>query len=157
MIPQKVKTRVRNILNAFNKSVADKSLFYYRHKKYPKRFNEDISTNPGTEEYNPPIELKVLNNYNYMRTWPVTIITTAGESDPQSVQVFLNKDYLKGLGLLSPSGNFNYNPDLDRFVMDGIVYKGYGDTAASQHDGSDINYLITLRREDIPTSSLIVR
>src|SRR5699024_7697627 len=98
-----------------------------------------------------PILLNVQLVYNYMRTWPITLHTETGELDKQSVQVFVNKQYLAANGHINTAGAFDYNPAMDRFIIDGLVYKAVGDTAVAQAGSSDILISFILKREETPT------
>lgn len=123
--------------------------------KYPRvleRFRED-PTNPAPNIVN----VEVLINYNYMRTWPITQTSTSGEIDKQSLQIFFNKVYLKEQGLLTINNNLDYDPSMDRFIIDGITYKPVGDTAASQAPSDDIHYLVIAKREENTTTDYTIR
>lgn len=112
------------------------------------RYGEDVLP-PADATSN--IYLKVLLNYNYMRTWPITFTSDTGEMDRQSIQMLINKDYLKSLGYINSNGYFEYNSDHDRFIVDGLVHKASGDTVVSQIPQDDILVSIILKREETPT------
>ena len=92
-----------------------------------------------------------------MRTWPIDQPSIAGEVDRQSIQLFFNKEILNDLGYLSVYGNLAYNPDYDRFRLDGILYRPSGDTAAAQNMLSDIFFLLILQREETETTQYTIR
>lgn len=102
-------------------------------------------------------KIEVLQNHNYMRTWPITKARVEGDVDNQSVQIFINKEYLRNKGWLTQDLNYSYNPGKDFFVIDGLVYQANGDTSASQTNSSDLHYLIILRREEINTHDFDIR
>lgn len=78
------------------------------------------------------IPLQCLVNYNYMRSWPITNLTESGETEEQSIQVLFAKDYLNSLGYINQNGLFIYQPDIDRFILDGLIRKPVGDSSVSQ-------------------------
>lgn len=110
------------------------------------RFSEDNKDGTTGE-----INLTVLLNYNYMRTWPITFASESGELDRQSIQMLISKSYLEELGYINTNGYFEYNPDLDRFIIDGLVHKPMGDTPISQASDGDLLFGIILKREETPT------
>lgn len=124
---------------------AQKSMFWYRSISSLDRFGED-NVNDA-----PPVELKVLCNYNYMRSWPITIGTDAGKLDRSSIQILINKDYLRELGYLNADGYFDFERNEDTFKIDGIIYRDAGDTAVSQAKDDDLWFAIILRREETST------
>jgi hypothetical protein len=105
----------------------------------------------------PGTELNALLNYNYMRTWPITVAKESGELDRQSLQAYFNKNYLKSKNLLTPDGNLDYRPDLDRFFIDGQFYKASGDTAVSQAKDKDIFFTVILKREEHNSHEFVIR
>lgn len=146
------------IWNLFNKVLRDakdtfsqKTIILKRAIQSLERVKED-----GVIVYE-DIPVDVLINYNYMRTWPITMTTETGELDRQSIQIFFNKIYLMEQGLLTPNNNLDYHPDLDRFLIDGIIYKPFGDTAASQTKGGDIHFTVICKREENNTTDFQLR
>jgi hypothetical protein len=96
------------------------------------RYGEDININSTID-----IPLRCIVNYNYMRSWPITNQTESGETNEQSIQVLFSKTHLKSLGYLNGDGLFIYQPDYDRFLLDGTIRKPVGDSSVSQaRDGS---------------------
>lgn len=86
-------------------------------------------------------------NYNYMRTWPITKTSEAGETDEQSIQIYFTKKYLRDLGYLNSNDYFIYNPGLDRFIIDGLIMKPMGDSSAAQaEDGALLISVIVVRQ-----------
>ena len=117
------------------------------------RYQEDLPT-PEVETL-----LLVLINYNYRRAWPVNLTGDAGEEDQQSLQVYINKNYLSGLtdmngnSWIDTNGNFTYDQDFDRFIIDGVLYKSLGDTSAGQASNTDLFFTIVLKRIQNKTGS----
>lgn len=150
------KNLFKTILKGFTKEMGNKPIVFKKFNDFPSPFNEDISNLNNPSNYTTYTITGILN-YNYMRTWPISNITGGGERDNQSVQLFLNKQILGDLGLLSINNNFNYNPDYDRFIIDGIPYKAMGDTSASQIAEDDINFLVILERMENNTGEFTRR
>lgn len=153
--------KFQSVLDGANGSLNQKQLIWYRYLS-PLDINlEDFGEINKAQLDNPTqyskVYLKALLNYNYMRTWPVDQNTQEGKLDRQSLQVFLNKTYLKSLNYLTGHTNFDYNPDFDRFVIDGLLYRPVGDTSASQAGAIDIFYLLILQREESETTEYTIR
>lgn len=99
------------------------------------------------------IPLTCLVNYNYMRSWPISNMTESGETEEQSIQVLFNKQYLQSQGYLDDSGKFNYEPDMDRFVLDGLIRKPMGDTSVSQAYDSTLWFVVIMIEQRTPTGT----
>lgn len=110
------------------------------------RFKEDNDTAVISN-----ITLDCLINYNYLRSWPITKHYEQGEQDEQSLQVFFNKEYLKGLGYMDNNGLFLYNQDVDRFIVDGLIHKPVGDGSVSQVRGGALLFEVILVRQKTDT------
>jgi hypothetical protein len=134
--------------DAWDTFAPNENLTWFRLRTKLDRFGED-----NTDNFYDEIPLRALNNYNYMRSWPVTSKTEAGGLDKESVQVLINKNYLKSLGYLNAQGYFDYNSVEDYFVMDGIRWLPFGDTPASQVAGGDLFITLILRRDIIQTGT----
>lgn len=93
------------------------------------------------------IELESLVGYNYFRTWPVEKLTEGGEVDSQNLVVYLNKEYLSGLGYLTENGNFDYDPGVDLFRLNGVNLRSAGDTPTSQAQDNPLLVMLILKRE----------
>lgn len=142
----------------FNKAIRKVASDFFKKEIIHLIYVEPVD--PNNEEvsgYFTQRKIEVLQNYNYMRTWPITTPRVIGDSDSQSVQIFINKEYLAENNYLTPNQNYDYNPGKDYFLIDGIVYKPYGDTSASQALEGDIFYLLILRREETTTSNFDIR
>jgi hypothetical protein len=125
---------------------AQKDMIWKRLKSTLDRYGEDSDDN-GYDI----ITLKVLINYNYMRSWPITFQTETGGLDRQSVQILINKDYLRELGYINGNGFFEYDPVLDVFIIDGLKHVPFGDTPASQIQDDDVFITLILKRDESPT------
>jgi len=97
------------------------------------------------------IPLVGLCQYNVFKLWPNSKETETGELDKESMAIILNKDYLGALGYLNGNGNFNYNPEMDTFTINGETYYPSGDTPASQAFDDPMLIYIILKRS--PTLS----
>lgn len=141
-------TILRNAKDTFSKKVIQ----FIHYPRVVERFREDPTNATPTI-----VSVEVLLNYNYMRTWPITQTSASGEIDKQSVQIFFNKVYLREQGLLTLNNNLDYDPSMDRFMIDGIIYKAVGDTPASQAPDDDIHYLVIVKREENATTQYNIR
>ena len=135
----------RNLMRDAHDTFAQKDIIWNRLVTQQDRWGEDTGT------LMVPIALKCLCNYNYMRTWPITQGTDAGKLDRSSVQILLNKDYLRDLGYLNEDGYFDFGRNEDTFILDGITYRDFGDTAISQAHDDDLWFAIILKREEEST------
>lgn len=100
------------------------------------------------------VPLKALINYNYMRSWPITMPTESGAVDKQSIQVIFLKEDFKTAGYLTAQGYPIFNTERDRFVIDGLVYINAGDTLVSQVENDELFITVIMRREEISTGSI---
>jgi hypothetical protein len=137
----------------FRKTMKDAHDTFHQKPMLWKRLISDLDR--YGEDYNEDnfdtVELLVLCNYNYMRSWPATMATDAGKLDRESVQVLINKDYLRELGYLNADGYFDFKANEDMFILDGKLYRDAGDTPVSQASNDDILVSIILKREETPT------
>lgn len=99
------------------------------------------------------IELKGIFQYNEFRSWPINADTTTGQVDKESILVFLNNDYLNGLGFLTPEGQFKFKPALDKFIVNGVRYKSKGDSQTAQADNKPLLHFLILLRDYVETEN----
>lgn len=137
----------KSVLNDAHATFHQKVIIWRHKTVLINRYQEDTDSDMINTD------LKVLLNYNYRRTWPITMPTDAGEDDEQSIQVLIIKEYLRANELLDTFGNFNYNQDFDRFIIDGTKYKAFGDTAAGQMKSDDVYITIVIKRILLETGS----
>lgn len=136
-----------NLINQFMQQDSAPKVIVWRRFVYNlDRYRED-----GEGKNTVDINLNVLLNYNYFRTWPITFTTEAGEIDRQSVQVLINKEYLRVLGYITPNNNFDFNPDKDIFFINGKPHRSMGDTLVSQASSQDLIVSFIAKREEIQT------
>lgn len=143
-------TEFNEVINDALESFSTKTLLWYRKISNLSDFMEDTGDLGNMQA--PPIAIPVLCNYNYMRSWPITRNTDAGEVDKQSVQILISKKWLNSNGYLTNEGYFNYSPSLDRFRIDGLVHKSQGDTLVSQSN-TDLIFSMILTREETTTGN----
>ena len=97
------------------------------------------------------INLKGLIQYNQFRAWPITQTTDSGETDKESILVYFNIKYLKDLGYTNNHDQFKFNPDYDRFLINGLTYKAFGESQVAQAGAKPLLVFIILKREEIET------
>jgi hypothetical protein len=117
------------------------------------RFGEDPSGQGGNFI---DIELDVLVLSNYFRTWPINKTELIGEEDKQNMTLIINYKYLKDLGYVTDSDYFNFNPDLDRFLVKGRYYKAWGDIDVSYANGEPLLFYINLERDKTFTGNPLI-
>lgn len=129
---------------------SNKHITWRRKKAVLTEFAEDQDSFTNFED----VDLLVLCNYNFLRSWPVTAETESGQLDRQSIQLMINKQYLRDLGYINSSNYIKYNPDYDRFILDGVTYRAMGDTPASQALDDDLFISIIIQREETFTGNV---
>lgn len=129
-----------------NSGFFTKPVVWKRSTSYLNRYQEDSNTSID-------VTLHTLSNYNYMRSWPITVPTESGAVDRQSIQLLFLRKELADLGLLSSGGYMQMDTERDRFIIDGLVYKNVGDTFVSQAGNTDVLISIIVKREDTPTGT----
>ena len=97
------------------------------------------------------INLKCLIQYNQFRAWPITQTTDSGETDKESILVYFNIKYLKDLGYTNNHDQFKFKPDYDRFLINGLIYKAFGESQVAQAGAKPLLVFIILKREEIET------
>lgn len=101
------------------------------------------------------ITLKCLLNYNFMRSWPISKTSEAGETDEQSIQILFVKKYLRDLGYLNGDDYLVYDPGMDRFIIDGMIMKPMGDSSVSQAEGGALLISLIVVRQPSTTGGPI--
>jgi hypothetical protein len=133
------------LMNDAFETFSKKKIIWQHEQVLMNRYQEDLDT--------PPIEIElfVLCNYNFKRSWPINISSESGDDDEQSIQLMINKEYLRQNNLLDSDGNFIYNEGYDKFIIDGTKYKGFGDTAAGQMKDDDVFITVIVKRVQLET------
>lgn len=127
-------------------SFGQKTIVWRKQTSNVDRYGED---NIGGSTVDIP--LMCLVNYNYMRSWPITLETESGENYEQSIQVLFSKKYLLSLGYLNSSGVLDYQPDYDRFILDGLIRKPVGDSSVSQAHDEDVMFEVIMIEQKTQT------
>ena len=132
-------------MNDWQEDAFQQKLVWKRFITYQNKHGED--NKPLFED----VELKGLLHYNYFRAWSVTQSTTTGEIDKESCLLYFNKKYLKEQGYIKNDNTFDFDPAMDRFILDGITYKSTGESQAGQAHDSTLFYFLVLKREETNT------
>jgi hypothetical protein len=102
------------------------------------------------EDYIPkyyPIEIEALCYYNAFRNWPIDKATIAGELDEETLSILISTEYVRKIGYLNKNGYWDFNWSMDRFVINGIVYKPSGDTQVAQAKDQALVFMVILKRD----------
>lgn len=102
------------------------------------------------EDYIPkyyPIEIEALCYYNAFRNWPIDKSTIAGELDEENLSILISTEYVRKIGYLNKNGYWDFNWSMDRFVINGIVYKPSGDTQVAQAKDQALVFMVILKRD----------
>jgi len=105
----------------------------------------------GESEETVDIPVKAIVSFNDFRTWPTNRPTESGTLDKENLYLLLNKLYLGENSWLNNNGYFNFDPVMDRFIVDGILYKPDGDTQVSQIYDTVGYIMVILSREPTQT------
>lgn len=135
------------IINEALGDFSSKTMQWLRKISQLDRYMED--TGDRGNMLQPPVDIPVLCNYNWIRSWPINRISDSGELALQTIQIIIQQKWLKEHDYLTPQGFFNYSAD-DRFIIDGLLYKSFGDTLVSQSN-TDLIFSLILRREETLT------
>ena len=143
MIPGVPWDLFKGIINQAHDLFNKKIITWHRSNQSLDLHNEDYENTTFTD-----IFLEVLIDYNDFRKWPINVGTETGELDDQAIVILINLSYLDGLGYLNINGNFDFSASEDRFIIDGITYKAWGDTPVSQaYDQPLLEQIILVREE----------
>lgn len=134
-------------INEWNEDVGQQVIIWKKNITNNNRWGE--SSNERYKE----IELKGLIHYNNFRSWPVNMYTDTGELDKQSIMIFFNIEYLRNLGHTDQNGIFKYDPGLDKFLVNGILYVNSGESQVAQAKDNPLLTFIILKREEINTGN----
>lgn len=141
-IPNKVWDRYKNIVTSFmDKDAGRQTIIWAK--------NVDQLLTHG-EDYIPKyfkIEIEALCYYNAFRNWPIDKATVSGELDEENLSILVTTDYIRDLGYLNENGYWDFNWSMDRFVINGIVYKPSGDTQVAQAKDQALVFMVILKRD----------
>lgn len=150
-VSNKIWEKYKRIISTFlDRDAAKQSILWAHHPSQLMPFGED--SYPGY--YIRPIE--ALCYYNAFRNWPINRETTNGELDEENLSIIISKSYIESKGYLNNEGYFDFDWSLDRFVINGIVYKPSGDTQIAQAKDEALAFLIILKRDRDTTLSNII-
>lgn len=135
----------RDTINEWHEDAFQQPIIWRREVVTQDRYGEDY--NKRTED----VEIKGLVLSNYVRSWPMSNMNHIGELDKESVLVYFNLKYLRELGYLNEHDQFIYNSALDRFIINGMMYRSSGDSQAAQASDYPLLYFIILKREETST------
>lgn len=141
-IPNKVWDRYKNIVTSFmDKDAGRQTIIWAK--------NVDQLLTHG-EDYIPKyfkIEIEALCYYNAFRNWPIDKATVSGELDEENLSILVTTDYIRDLGYLNENGYWDFNWSMDRFVINGMVYKPSGDTQVAQAKDQALVFMVILKRD----------
>lgn len=138
--------RFEAVVNNFSAGTANQIITWLHYGRVLDRYYEE-----------PPLDavetrsIPALVAYNAFKVWPMTDHRVTGDIDQQYAHLYLLKTRMQDLGYLTPNGNLNFNPSLDRFIINGDKFKPAGDTQVSQTSDHPIFIIIILER-DTPTT-----
>lgn len=135
-------------INDFHNDAFQQSLIWHR-----TLLRLDVNGNDSNPTTKVPITLKCLIQYNHFRSWPISKESIPGQIDAESVLVFINVEYLKREGFTNIHNQFKYDPGLDRFEIDGIMYVDKGNSKTAQTKDKTLLHFLVLKREEIETGN----
>lgn len=133
---------INNASDTFNKQ-----LIVWKHVRVLLDYDGNDDNSNNFED----IPLYVLVVYNTFPTWPIDKLTESGIADRESLNIIINKDYLRGMGRLTSEGLMDLNLTRDYFIIMGKSFKIMHDTQGAQAYNDPILQFITLVRDSPPT------
>lgn len=146
-IKQSSWDKYKAIIDEWHEDVFQQEIVWKRNITNLNQYGED--NNVRYED----ITLLGLIHYNEFRSWPINMYTDTGELDKQSVMVFFNIEYLKDLGYTNPYGVLQFDHGLDKFVINGVLYKSAGESQVAQAHNHPLLTFIILQREETSSTS----
>jgi len=147
VMTQQTWAKYINAINPYSDSVSEQPITWNHMVSNVDRWQEGM-----TKEYEVR-NMVSLVAYNTFRTWPVDIRTDTGIIDKEYCHLYLNMQYLRDNGWLTPNEAFDFNPDYDRFIINGQEYKPAGDTGTAQANIAPVFYILILEREESDTGN----
>lgn len=135
-----------NTVNTFSDSISDYTVIWKKYIGDIDRYREQ-----GDIKFEDR-EMKTLIAFNAFRNWPQDKRSEQGTIDKEYCSLYLNKAYLASKDWLTDNKNLDFDPGMDRFVIDGITYKPSGDTLISQVFNNTLFITLILERESYVTS-----
>lgn len=144
LISDSAWAKFASIQRKFHDSAMQEEVTWRRTVVSRQRFNDG-------EDRTEDVILRGLIHYNHFRNWPINKLEATGEIDQESILLYLNEDYLEEQGLLDANKQFNFDQSLDRFIIEGLVYKPRGYSKAAQLKETTLLAFIILSREELMT------
>jgi len=142
----------KNIINGFLNEASKEKLIWWRRKKTFDRFAEGGSVSYIDNENYEKVELEVLMQYNFFRTWPNNKQTNTGTEDNTNMVAIINVQYLKDQGYWDIENNyFDFDAGYDKFELDGFTLLPYGDSKVAQAGDDALVFYLILTRDKQPT------
>ena len=142
LVPNKSWDRYKNIINTFMNVDAGRQTIIWAK-------NVDQLLTHG-EDFIPKyfkIEIEALCYYNAFRNWPINKPTITGDLDEENLSILITGNYLKSIGHLNDDNYWDLNWSMDRFVINGQVYKPFGDTQVAQAKDEALVFMVILKRD----------
>lgn len=134
-----------------HESFNQKTILWRRFSQILDNFQEDMAQSTYED-----IELKVLIHYNTFRTWPVNFGLPEGDLERTNCVLIINRNYLREQEHLTSEGNFNFGSrHLDQFIIQGIEYRNFGETEASQAYDDGVHLYIILQRQETTSGKAV--
>ena len=133
------------LMNAWQEDAFQQDIIWHRKATRLSIHGEDNNHRFGD------LTIKGLVQYNHFRAWPITQATDSGEIDKQSCMLYLNINYLESLGYTNTLRQFMFDPGYDRFSINGVKYKAFGESQVSQANNKPLFIFIILKREELET------
>lgn len=140
-LPDEFLDRYKNLIQDFIETDVSSTLLWYRYIDIPTMFGE------GSGKKHKSVEILAQKSYNYMRTWPINSSSKAGDIDNENMVLFISKRHLETLGLLEADGTIKVDIARDRFLVDNLLYKCFGETLVAHSKNHELLFMITLVRD----------
>jgi hypothetical protein len=124
-------------------------VIWAEHVKLPGKYGED------NNNYYYRRDIRALCYYNAFRNWPLNKSSVTGELDEENLSILISKKQVEELEALTPEGYFKFDWAMDRFIINGVVYRPSGDTQVAQAKDEALVFLIILKRDHISTIKYI--
>lgn len=141
-IPNKSWDRYKSIINDFLDIDAGRQKIIWA-----KAVNQLLSHGEDSTQMYFKKEIEALCFYNAFRNWPINKNTESGELDDENLSIMISGRYLGDHGYLNEQGYWEFDWVMDRFEINGIVYRPTGDTQVSQAKDEALIFQIILKRD----------
>lgn len=144
--------RYKQVVNDFIDQDSGKQPFLWL-----RRFNQILSFGEDVGARYEPVSLEGLFHYNYIKTWGTQGLSVSGELDATDVVLYISKKLLEEHGYINQYGYWNFDWAEDRFILNGKVYKPFGDTQAAQANDEPLLFFVILKRANKEESERILK